>query len=212
MQIYTHSEAGHRHINEDHHVSSYHPANSDVILCAIADGQGGQAGGGAASRIAAVKCVELCALTPVDRLFFPKNWPPIIASADDAVQEDREAGYSTLVGVSVKQNAVCGSSSGDSEAFLVTRHEAILLTEHQRRNPPIGSGGAYPVSFKSELKSPWKLLLATDGVYRYVGWEAITEILRYNGGRTAIEMLLKAQRDSHGGLLGDDFTAVLIEG
>jgi hypothetical protein len=31
-------------------------------------------------------------------------------------------------------------------------------------------------------------------------------------GRALLEAVLKAQKDSHGGLLGDDFTAILIEG
>ena len=50
------------------------------------------------------------------------------------------------------------------------------LTSSQRKNPPVGSGGAIFVPFACRLIRPWQVLAMSDGVWKYAGWEAIRDV------------------------------------
>lgn len=212
MQVFVHSEAGDRHANEDAHVIEPHPELQDMLLVSLSDGQGGQFGGAQAGRTAAQTAVKLAASCGPRELLKETAWLPIIAGADDAVAEDPAAGYSTLVALVVSNRSLAGASVGDSAAFLRSDGQDRLLTDDQRKNPPVGSGSAYPIGFSASLRSPWTLLVVSDGVYRYIGWEFIASLVDRHRGRDLLEALVKAQKDSHRGVLGDDFTALLVQG
>lgn len=212
MQVFVHSEAGDRHANEDAYAIEPHPEVPDLLLVSLADGQGGQSGGAQAGRVAAQTAVRLAASCAPRELLKAATWLPVIVGADDVVAEDPSAGYATLVALAVSSRRLAGASVGDSAAFLRSGSQNRLLTEDQRKNPPAGSGAAYPTGFSASLRSPWTLLVVSDGVYRYIGWESIASLMDRHRGRPLLEALVKAQKDSHRGVLGDDFTALLVEG
>jgi len=212
MQIFVHSEAGDRHADEDFHITMPHPESPDLLLVSLADGQGGQSGGAQAGRVAAQTAVRLAASCAPPELLKEISWLPVIVGADDAVAEDPAAGYATLVALAVSGRSLAGASVGDSAAFLRSNGQDRMLTEAQRKNPPIGSGAAYPSGFSASLRSPWTLLVVSDGVYRYIGWEFIASLIDGHHGRDLLQALLEAQKNSHRGVLGDDFTALLVEG
>lgn len=60
MKLYNHTEPGSGHINEDAIAFTLHPEDASVLICALADGQGGQAGGEAASKASVSLCIEKC--------------------------------------------------------------------------------------------------------------------------------------------------------
>ncbi len=144
-----HSEAGEGHANEDVALVRPHPEDADVLLCALADGQGGQAGGGAAARVAAEESLRAAASFPAHELRQAAPWYAVVGAADEAVCEDDAAGYCTLVSLCVSAREVWGASCGDSGALLVQGERDFLLTEHQRKDPPVGSSAAYPVAFSA---------------------------------------------------------------
>jgi serine/threonine protein phosphatase PrpC len=85
------------------------------------------------------------------------------------------------------------------------------LTERQRKNPPIGTGAAFPVGFSATRQRDSKLLLMSDGVWRFIGSEAIATLARENSGPQIIELLRRQQLQSNGGRMGDDFSLIVVE-
>jgi serine/threonine protein phosphatase PrpC len=211
MRHWIHSEAGHNHINEDAVAIESHPQDPSLWICVLADGQGGQAGGGAASRLAVTKAIDLAAAIAPGQLRNEKTWLDIVAAVDDAVRDDNSAGFTTLIVAAVDNRNVCGAACGDSLGLLVDSQNFLSLTQRQRKNPPVGTGAAFPVAFSPARPEASKVLLTSDGVWRFIGSEAIAAIARENSGTRIIEMLRRQQLQSHGGRLGDDFSLIIIE-
>src|SRR5439155_3667592 len=158
--------------NEDSFIVRPHPNDANCLLCAVADGVGGQSLGGPAARLACQACMDRASRTALDRLASPTSWADIVRQTDHAVAGDRSAGLTTLIGLSVSGKRVDGASVGDSAAVILELGKPMrLLTEHQRKDPPVGSGGAIGTGFSCEMIAPWKLLVMTDGVWKYAGWE-----------------------------------------
>ena len=148
-----------------------------AFLCAIADGQGGQTGAALASAIACKSCLETTSSYRLNQLLSPSNWPDILSESDRAVAAAEGAGYTTLAAFCLTENALCGSSSGDSAVLLLNANQSpLILTSNQEKNPPVGSGGATFVPFAARLIYPWTVLAMTDGVWKYVGWESVIAI------------------------------------
>ncbi len=207
-----HSEAGEGHANEDVALVRPHPEDAGVLLCSLADGQGGQAGGADAARVAAEESLRAASSFPAKELFGAAPWYAVVGAADEAVCEDVAAGYCTLVSLCVSEREVWGASCGDSGALLIQGGRNFLLTENQRKNPPVGSSAAHPVAFSARLHPGWKLLVLSDGVWKFVGWESIAWIAGQYQGQALIAALRGAAWDANGGRLPDDFTVALLHG
>ena len=208
----THSEAGEGHANEDVALVRPHPDDAGVLLCALADGQGGQAGGAAAARVAVEESLRAASSFPAKELREAAPWYAVVGAADEAVCEDDAAGYCTLVSLVVSAREVWGASCGDSGALLLSGGREFLLTEGQRKNPPVGSSAVRPVGFSARLHPGWTLLVASDGVWKYVGWEQIVRMAAQNQGQELVAALRRAAWDANGGRLPDDFSVALLYG
>ena len=210
IRCLVHSEAGDGHVNEDVAVVRPHPAVANVLLCALADGQGGRAGGAEAARSAAEESLRAASSFPAAALFEASPWYPIVSAADEAVCEEDDAGFCSLVCLCVSAGKVCGASCGDSAALLLSGGSATELTERQHKNPPVGSSAARPVAFSAGLKTGWKLLIVSDGVWKEVGWEQLAQIAARHQGQQIIDALRQAALVSNGGRMQDDFSVVLL--
>jgi serine/threonine protein phosphatase PrpC len=187
-----------------------HPANEDAfalvptaagVRAALADGQGGRAGGARAAHLACRVALETAA-----------PWEDALACADAAVSADPLAGFTTLVALEIESDCVRGASCGDSAAVAVWGSGLIrLLTAAQHKNPPVGSGEAAFVPFELELAHPWKLLLISDGVWKYASWERVWKSAAKLSGDELLDDLQRAARLPATGEFQDDFTAVLLE-
>ncbi len=211
MHVQSFSEVGGHRLNEDAFAVQPHPHDPDLWLCVVADGQGGQAGGGTAARLACQSTLDAAADCSPERLSDTNTWSAILRKADAAVCVDPDAGYTTLVGLSVSRDRVVGASSGDSAALLLCGDSVVELTSDQRKNPPVGSGAAVAVPFASVLRVPWRILTMSDGVWKYVGWERIIEFARREGGSELVAELKRSARLPGSGQFQDDFTVVLLE-
>ena len=211
MHHFIHTEPGHDHRNEDAVLVASHPHDPSVLLCALADGQGGRAGGAEASQTAVTRCIELAAAFPVNQLLEAHSWYPISSATDASVCESPGGGLTTLVGLCITDYQVCGASCGDSAVQLICGGQSVVLTENQRKNPPVGSGAAYPIAFNTKLTPPWKLLLMSDGVWRYVGFETIGELAARKQGQELVSSARQLQLGQSGGRLGDDFSIILVQ-
>jgi serine/threonine protein phosphatase PrpC len=186
-----------------------HPGDAAAFLCVLADGQGGQRGGAAAAQTAVTALLEAASVISPKALLRPAVWEKLGAAADKAVLKDAEAGFCTLVALCVTPTAVCGVSCGDSAAVLYHPDERVL-TEQQYKNPPVGSGGARWVSFEAKLTVGAKLLLTSDGVWKYAGWEKMAEHAAVLGGNELIAVL-RAEVLERNRALPDDFSMIVLE-
>lgn len=197
--------------NEDAFQTCFYPNQSDAILISLADGQGGQSGGKEAAQLAVERAFSAGLKYSPEDLLEDKAWRNIFDQTDEAVYQDKQAGFTTFISLYVGAEKIVGVSVGDSAALIVNSQGTFkVLTERQCKNPPMGSGNAQPTIFSLELKGSWKLLTISDGVWKFVGWQKIVdEALKFRGD-TLIENL-KALAAGPSGLLPDDFTIVLIE-
>lgn len=202
IRIHTFSEAGGDHsTNEDAFVVQALPTEPSAYLVAVADGQGGRAGGAKAARLAC----DVVASGVSSHL-------DILNRADAAVAADPEAGFTTLVAFAVRGDSLTGASCGDSAAIaLCGSGKSHELTARQFKNPPVGSGEADFIPFEVELVRPWKVLAMTDGVWKYIGWARIRDLATKLGGEELQAALQTAARLPGSGKFQDDFTVVLLE-
>ena len=214
MRVFTFTEAGSRPENEDAFLVEPHPVHPGCLLIALADGQGGQAGGARAARVAVRAAVaEAGRHDPAKLLGDPHVWREVLHHADDAVMADPDAGFTTLVGFAARGpgGPVVGASSGDSAVLAVEPAGPTVWTEHQYKNPPVGSGEARFVPFCGSPGGPWVVLAMTDGVWKYAGWDAVTEAARGLRGQHLIDALAARTRLPGSGKFPDDFTVIEIE-
>jgi hypothetical protein len=206
IRIHTFSEAGGHPANEDAFLANPIPGETEGVFVCVADGQGGRAGGGKAARLA-------CDSAGLLFYTLKRSWPDLLASVDASIQKHPEAGFTTLLGFSVRGNTLAGASAGDSAVLAVCGSgELTELTRLQYKDPPVGSGEAVFMPFETELVRPWRVLAVTDGVWKYVGWAKIREMAARLRGEELIAALQAAARLPGSGEFQDDFTVVLLEG
>lgn len=173
------------------------------------DGQGGQFGGAAAAQTAVARCIDLALGYSVKQLLDRLTWREILGAADEAVSDNAEAGFTTLIGLCVAQGKVCGASCGDSAALLVSDNQHTVLTERQRKNSPVGSGEAFPAAFTADFVDS-TLLVMSDGVWRYIGDEAIAQLCTTRQRQELVFSLRQMQMQQNGGKLPDDFSIIVV--
>ena len=93
------------------------------------------------------------------------------------------------MGLCVCHGRVVGASSGDSAALLVSSGKAKELTAGQQKNPPVGCGAAVGVPFAAGIDPNLGVLVMSDGVWKYVGWERVIEAASRASGARVIEAL-----------------------
>lgn len=211
MNFSSFTEVGGHAQNEDAFAVRTHPGEESCTICFVADGQGGQPGGGPAAQLACRVGLAIASAIPPQRLMDRRVWTDLLRKVDDAVRLDANAGFTTFIGLCALGNRVVGVSSGDSAALLVSENQACELTRGQCKNPPVGSGSAVPVSFEMAAVAPWRLLAITDGVWKYVGWEHLIAVAQREQGAALLSKLQRAARLPGSGKFQDDFTIVLLE-
>jgi hypothetical protein len=204
IRTYSFTAAGGHAVNEDAFVLQPFPDDPEQWLVAIADGQGGRAGGAAAAQLA---CSSVRTFSRTE------SWVERLSQCDAAVAQMSGAGFTTLAAFEIRGNTLSGASCGDSAILSLCGSGKVLeLTRHQFKNPPVGSGEANFIPFEVELARPWKVLAMTDGVWKYAGWQRIRELAARFSGEELIAQLQNAARLKTSGEFQDDFTVVLLEG
>jgi PPM family protein phosphatase len=211
LSVLSYSEAGGHPVNEDAFGVRAHPDDERCLLVALADGQGGQAGGAQAAQVACRAALDAAAGSPAASVPLSSFWPKLLHLADQAVCAETQAGYTTLIGLAIRDNVVVGASCGDSLVMTVCSGRTSDLTRAQHKNPPVGSGDGFFVPFEAELVPPWLVLVMSDGVWKYVGWDRLREMARRHRGQALVDELQQAARLSGSGKLQDDFTLIVIQ-
>jgi serine/threonine protein phosphatase PrpC len=210
IRTYSFSAAGGHPVNEDAFVVREVPDDPGAWFVFLADGQGGRAGGERAARFACQMAFGHA--FPRSNYTKPTAWAEILGRVDDSVAADHASGLTTLVGLYATAHRVAGASCGDSAAVAVCRDGAPrVLTSRQFKKPPVGSGEATFVPFEMELTSPWRILVMSDGVWKYASWDRVWDCAARLTGEELIAELQRAARLRVSGEFPDDFTVVLLE-
>ena len=173
-----------------------------TVLC-VADGAGGLSGGGEAASIA-VELARQNASTMGDA----DSCLEVLRKMDAAIAKDSIAGETTCALVIVAPQEIFGASVGDSGVWLIPKDGSHMdLTQSQQRKPFIGSGSAWPVSFRCPRQAG-SVLLATDGLLKYTSAERIIATCRGHPTEDAAPQLIELVRYPSGSL-PDDVTIIL---
>lgn len=211
IEVFSRSGPGGHRQNEDAFAVQRLSHEPECYLFVVADGQGGQSGGAEAARLACETCVQTALAYSPSQLFLPSTWGTILQAADEAVCDSPLAGYTTLAAFCATETHLCGASSGDSAVILLNADQrALILTDRQQKNPPVGSRAATFVPFAANLLPPWTVLAMSDGVWKYAGWENVRRIAGQKRGEELIDALRDSARMQGRGDLQDDFTVVVL--
>lgn len=175
-----------------------------LVLC-VADGAGGRSGGTEAATLAVAFVRQQAALmTDAD------GCAAVLRQMDAALANDPLAGETTCALTIVTAEQVFGASVGDSGAWLLPESgPTVDLTHAQQRKPLLGSGAAWPVSYRHP-RPVGGLLLATDGLLKYTSAERILRTCREHPPEQAAKRLIDLVRSSSG-TLPDDVTLILTK-
>ncbi len=210
MKTQTHTEPGGKLVNEDFVMARRHLAAEHLWIVALADGQGGRSDAALASRAACEAVWSAASALPSHQLLEAGTWPGLLQQADDAVA--LTGGFTTLVACAISPDAVAGASVGDSKAYLMRTpaDEMTELTESQRKNPPVGSESVDAVSFMHRAVGGGRLLVVSDGVWKYCGYEALRS--SFSQPLEAVpDQLRNALLQRAGSSLPDDFSLIIVD-
>jgi PPM family protein phosphatase len=213
IELHQFTEAGGHAENEDALQIRSLADGQEGFLCVLADGQGGQSGAARAGQIGCQAVIEQALSLPTPLLLVPTSWIQILERADQAISNDPNAGFTTLVAFCLVSDFICGGSCGDSGATLISGNgEKIILTERQSKNPPVGSGSASFTRFTKKLRGAWTVLAMSDGVWKFASMQAVIKSTDEKHGDEIIQDLLNKCRLPGSGALQDDFTLAVFHG
>jgi PPM family protein phosphatase len=174
-------------------------------LVAVADGAGGTGGGAAAAeRLMAI-------LTSLTQGAASTDWFAALCTFDDELSASPSGGQTTGVVAYVDSDRILGASVGDSSAWLISpTGEPTDLTARQRGRPLLGSGEALPVQFEANRRGE-RLLLASDGLFKYTTTERICALATRGSVAEATNALADCVR-LPSGALQDDVAVVIVSG
>ena len=172
-------------------------------LVAVADGAGGTGNGAAAAERLITGLAKLAGVAA------STDWFGAILELDDDLLLHRPGCQTTGVVAYVTAGRIVGASVGDSSARLISwAGEMTYLTAHQRRRPLLGSGEAVPVVFEADF-GDGRLLLASDGLFKYASAERICALAMQGSVAEAADALANCVRLPSGGLQ-DDVAVVIV--
>jgi serine/threonine protein phosphatase PrpC len=211
IKVYSCTETGGHANNEDAFGLRSHGQDDERMLCVLADGQGGRAGGAQAAAIACKTFLDLAECFSPTELLNATTWITALESVDEVVAADPKAGFSTIIAFCVTKDSLCGASCGDSAVLLLNPDEpAQVLSKRQYKDPPVGSRTASFVPFTAKLVCPWVVLAMSDGVWKYAGWDNIVKISAEAPPEEIIPQI-RSRAQLRNGSLQDDFTLVVLQ-
>ena len=169
-------------------------------LIVVADGAGGTSGGTEAAQAVVARAADLAPAPNLD-------WVEWLRALDNELSMMPRCGETTAVIAFISEDTIVGASVGDCGGWMLAFGAWLDLLENQRRKPLLGSGAALPVGF-----GPYPLgdrvLIGTDGLFKYVDSQRLGELASSNPFELALENLVNAARLASG-KLQDDIAVVL---
>jgi len=167
----------------------------------LADGVSGMSGGIEAATQAVQSWIQQKSLAPELAL----------AEADSLLSRAPHGGQTTSIFLELTADGLRGASVGDSRVWWLEANGTWKeLTEHQRPRPYLGSGAAVPIAFSRIPRETGRLLICSDGLWRYAGISQILETVREQELAAAAELLVAAPQSPISQDYLDDVSFVLV--
>lgn len=198
------------------------PPGPELLLAAIADGMGGAAGGGEASR-AALRALGRAVLDAASPVPLPERLAAGFAGAVGRVQE-HAAAVPALRDMGTTLTAVCIAGAeafvghiGDTRLYLLRAGRSEQATvDHAVREPDnlltrcIGGGQSRgePDQRRLVLEPGDRLLLCSDGIWSVLAATQLDRLAAHGAPQVAAEALVAAALAAGG---PDNATAVVVE-
>lgn len=193
-------------VNQPNQDFAAHFSKDGVDFLILADGVGGQGGGGVAAQYLVDFVSQNVSKNNLHQPFFLQN---LLGAADHMINNHAKAGKTTAIVIAVEDNEVYGSSAGDSEAYILENNCLTSLTDGQDLNGFIGSGHAAPISFK-KIFTDGVLILASDGLWKYAQPQNIIKELSSSRQKASSARLADLAR-MQSGHLNDDISILLYD-
>lgn len=210
MKVFTHSEPGGDHANEDFLMARRHPGGDERYVCVLADGQGGRSHGAQAAKMACETVWDLAKQRLFDDLLLPGSWKDLLLAADFVTAST--GGFTTLATLALDMERALCASCGDTKVYYAPPEGDIVeWTAHQPKNPPVGSGEACFQTQFLPLAGAGRILMMSDGVWKYCGYEALQAAFQLTEFSKASQVLKSAVLSRAGTRLPDGFSVIGIE-
>lgn len=177
----------------------------DALLVVLADGAGGISGGADAAQRVVDTVAERAARSMVARSEWA--WRMFLSGVDRDLAAG-DVGETTAVALTLSDDGVVGAAVGDSGAWWFADDVAAELTKQQPRKPLLGTGEARPAGF-SHARGAGRLVVASDGLFRYAHRDALAEAARRGTVAEALDALVALVRLPSGALQDDLALAVI---
>jgi len=165
-------------------------------LIVVADGAGGVGDGAAAAD-------AVCRALADDA-----DWATWLAQRD-ADLAARDTGLAAAIALSISdEGELRGASVGDCEAWVFSDGAPVDLTGPQTRKPLLGDGAAAPTRFVAAGQRG-TLVIATDGLWKYLTITRIAELAGTRPLEAAVAALVEGVR-LRSGALQDDVAIIVF--
>ena len=169
---------------------------NEAAIIVVADGAGGVSGGARAAE-------AICSAPPPS----DAQWTKWLSDRDRSAL----GGEAAAIAMSItKDGAVSGASVGDCEAWIVQTKGMRQLTAFQERKPLLGSGTTDPRGFTASLSTDDVLVVATDGLWKYMSLEQVRALARSRPIDEALDAIVQGLRFASGAL-PDDVAVVICK-
>jgi serine/threonine protein phosphatase PrpC len=170
-------------------------------LVVVADGAGGTAGGAESAQAVVDRVRDLVPAADHD-------WIGLLSALDVELSALPRCGETTAVLAFITEDTIVGASVGDCGGWVLAFGAWLNLLEDQRRKPLLGTGAAVPVGF-GPFPMGDRVIIGTDGLFKYVDSERIGELASIEPFERAVRELVNAAR-LPSGKLQDDVAVVLV--
>lgn len=175
----------------------------DRTVFVVADGAGGVAGGAAAADAVCKAVLDQCRRGRV------ADWSEWLTRLDREMASSNLPGLAAVVVVEVSNDGlIAGASVGDCEAWVFEDGAKTNLTAEQVRKPLLGEGEALPVMFEAHVARRGTVIVATDGLWKYMGRDQIAKAASVRPLESATATLVDGVRLKSGALQDDVAVAI----
>lgn len=181
-----------------------------LLVAAVADGSGGSGGGLAAARLAVQLVRRRVETTLRPHLIDTGFWTMLFREVDASVERDRSAGHTTLAVAVFDGDRAIVTSVGDSLVYHASAGAVAVVNAGARSTGLIGTDRIALTQRLVAVRPGDRLLLATDGLWKYVAHALIERWLLALPHHDVVPRIHSELAERFSGRIPDDATGLLI--